>query len=60
MAGSQLAGGGGGGRVVNNQTIINVDARGSSLTQADITRGVQAGLLAEGQNVDVRVRTGMW
>jgi TP901 family phage tail tape measure protein len=58
---AQLGGGGGGARVISNQTIINVDARGSSLTQADITRGVQAGLLAEGRSVDVRVRTGgLW
>lgn len=40
------------------QTIINVDARGSSLTMADITRGVQAGLRAEGMRADVQARTG--
>jgi len=42
----------------NNQTIINVDARGSSLTMADITRGVQIGLDTAGRNADVQVRSG--
>jgi TP901 family phage tail tape measure protein len=41
---------------VSTQTIINVDARGSSLTVADITRGVQAGLAAEGRGADIRMR----
>jgi len=41
---------------VSQQTIINVDARGSSLTVADIARGVQAGLAAEGRQADVRMR----
>jgi TP901 family phage tail tape measure protein len=46
------------GGAVSSQTIINVDARGSSLTVADITRGVQAGLAAEGRQADVRMRVG--
>jgi len=44
------------GGAVSQQTIINVDARGSSLTVADITRGVQAGLAAEGRSADIRMR----
>jgi len=51
----QLGGMGRGG-AVSQQTIINVDARGSSLTVADITRGVQAGLAAEGRSADIRMR----
>jgi TP901 family phage tail tape measure protein len=56
---AQLSAGLGGNSYVR-QTIIQVDARGSSLSQADITRGVQAGLRAEGNNADVRIRTGAW
>lgn len=50
------AGGGssGGGRTVN----LFVDARGSSLTMADVQRGVQAGLRAEGNSADVQIRSG--
>ncbi len=47
-----------GGNVTTNQTIINVDARGSSLTMADITHGVRMGLDAAGRNADVQVRAG--
>lgn len=49
-----------GGTSISNQTIINVDARGSSLSMGDVTRGVQAALIAEGRNADVLVRTGVW
>jgi len=51
----------GAGMVTNSmskQTIINVDARGSSLSMADVARGVQAGLMAEGRDADVRMRVG--
>jgi hypothetical protein len=41
-----------------NQTIINVDARGSTMTPADVQAGVMAGLRAEGLMADVRVRMG--
>lgn len=47
-----LFGGGGAGA----STIINVDARGSTMTEADVTRAVQAGLAAEGRMTDVRMR----
>lgn len=47
-------GGSSGGRTVN----LFVDARGSSLSMADIQRGVQAGLRAEGNSADVQIRTG--
>jgi TP901 family phage tail tape measure protein len=47
-----------GGTNISNQTIINVDARGSSLTMADITHGVRVGLEAAGRGADVQVRTG--
>jgi TP901 family phage tail tape measure protein len=58
LAGSQLSGASSS-SVYTHTTIIQVDARGSNLTEADITRGVQAGLVAEGQMADVRVRTGV-
>jgi hypothetical protein len=47
-----------GGNTMNNQTIINVDARGSTMTPADVQAGVMAGLRAEGLMADVRVRMG--
>jgi TP901 family phage tail tape measure protein len=58
MASSAQLGGMMGGGSISNQTIINVDARGSSLSMADIQMGVQAGLRAEGRTADTRVRMG--
>lgn len=42
----------------SQQTVINVDARGSSVSMADVTMAVRAGLDAEGRGADIRVRTG--
>jgi hypothetical protein len=47
-----------GGATITETTIINVDARGSSLTMADITHGVRVGLESVGRGADVQVRTG--
>jgi cation transport regulator ChaB len=46
-----------GGSIVTQTTIINVDARGSSLTMADITHGVHAALESVGRSADTQVRT---
>jgi TP901 family phage tail tape measure protein len=48
-----------GGSSWSNSTIINVDARGSNLSMADVTMAVQAGLAAEGRSADVRTRMGV-
>lgn len=43
----------------STSTVINVDARGSNLSMADVTMAVQAGLAAEGRSADIRTRMGV-
>ena len=38
---------------------ISVDARGSTMTPGDVQRAIQAGLRAEGDMADIRIRTGV-
>ena len=57
-SGAQMGGASAGGSW-SSSTIINVDARGSSLSMADITMAVQAGLAAEGRSADIRTRMGV-
>jgi TP901 family phage tail tape measure protein len=55
-SGAQIGAARAGASVVST-TIINVDARGSTLTMADVTRGVRAGLESAGRSADAQVRT---
>ena len=45
--------------VYGGSTVVNVDARGSNLSEAQITRAVWAGISAASSNADVRIRMGV-
>lgn len=55
---SPLVGSGGATNYYGPSYTIAVDARGSNLTEAHITQAVQRGLRAEGNEADIRIRTG--